>query len=73
MGVSRKTGNQVYDTAVNTAEGTRQAACAQGMTQAACITGEIAFYRACLTSAKVNGAGIEPIVNALRQLGTGGT
>jgi hypothetical protein len=67
-----RSGNKNFDDAVNFAEGVRQAACAPGMTQAACNTAEIAFYRAALASAKANGIGIEPFVSALRSLGTGG-
>ena len=67
-----KSGNKSHDDAVNAAEGARQVATAPGATQAACITAEIAFYRTALASAKANGIGIEPIVAALKQLGTGG-
>jgi hypothetical protein len=70
MSVS-KSGHRTHDNTVNAAEMSRQIACA-GATQAACVIAEIAFYRTALASAKANGIGIEPIVAALRQLGTGG-
>jgi hypothetical protein len=66
-----KSGNKSHDDAVNLAESTRQVACA-GASQAACVSAEITFYRTALASAKANGVGIEPIVAALRSLGTGG-
>jgi len=67
-----KSGNKSHDDTVNAAEGTRQVAVAAAATQAAVNAAEITFHRAALASAKANGIGIEPIIAALRQLGTGG-
>jgi hypothetical protein len=71
MAVSRS-GHSGHDSTVNTAEGARQVATAPGMTQAACISAEITFYRAAKASALANGCGAEPFITALRTLGTGG-
>jgi hypothetical protein len=71
MSVS-KSGHQIHDAIVTAAEGVRQVAVAAAATQAAVNAAEITFHRAALASAKANGIGIEPIVAALRQLGTGG-
>jgi hypothetical protein len=57
---------------VTSLEGTRQTAVAAAATQAVVNSAEITFYRAALASAKANGIGIEPIIAALRSLGTGG-
>jgi hypothetical protein len=71
MSVS-KSGHQVHDATVNAAEGTRQVAVAAAASQSAVASAEVTFYRAALASAKTNGIGIEPIVSALKSLGTGG-
>jgi hypothetical protein len=67
-----KSGNRSHDDLVNSLEETRQTAVAAASTQAAVNAAEITFYRATLASAKANGVEIEPIVAALKQLGTGG-
>jgi hypothetical protein len=67
-----KFGNKSHDDAVNAAEGVRQVAVAAASSQAPVNSAEITFHRAALASAKANGIGIEPIVAALKQLGTGG-
>jgi hypothetical protein len=67
-----KSGHFVHDQTVNLAEGARQVAVAAASTQAAVNAAEITFHRAALASAKANGIGIEPIVSALKSLGTGG-
>jgi hypothetical protein len=67
-----KSGNRSHDDLVNSLEGTRQIAVAAATTQAAVNSAEITFYRAALASAMANGIGIEPIVAALKQLGTCG-
>jgi len=62
--------NQAHNAAVAIAESARQAAvAAAGNNQAAVTAAEIAFYRACLASAKANGCGTEVFVTGLRSLG----
>jgi hypothetical protein len=67
-----KSGNKSHDDTANAAEGVRQIAVAAAASQSAARTAEIAYYRALKTSALANGVGIEPIVAALRELGTSG-
>jgi hypothetical protein len=64
--------NKAVRDAVNSAEGTRQAAVAAASTQAAINTAEIAFYRTCRTTAIANGVSPTVYIDALRALGTGG-
>jgi len=79
MGGHTRSGNLVHDTACNVAESTRQAAQAAAAQspagQVAVNNAEIAWARACITSAKANnnGIGVEPWQTLLRALGTGGT
>ncbi len=68
-----KTENAVHNTALTVAEGVRQAALAAATTMAAARTADIVFHRAGLTSALANGIQPHPWMNALRELGTGGT
>jgi hypothetical protein len=68
-----KTGNKAHDDACLTAENTRQAAMVVGVSQATAKSADIAFYRAVIASAKVNG--VPPnasVIQALMDLGTGG-
>jgi hypothetical protein len=71
----QKTGNASHDSACISAEGVRQVAVAAASTQAAVRTAEIAFYRAVRASCIANNgyAGVEAAINALRELGTGGS
>ena len=75
----RKTGVAAHDQACILAEGIRQAAVA-GVTmntagQVAANNAEIAFCRAVIASCKANNnsQGMKPYINALKQLGTGGS
>jgi hypothetical protein len=65
--------NFVHNQTVTKVEGVRQAAVA-GATQSAAKTAEIAFYRSVITSCRVNNnyAGIQPAMQALRELGVTG-
>jgi hypothetical protein len=66
--------NKPHETAVTTSEGIRQnAASVSGTTAATAKTADIAHYRNCVASAIANGCSTNTFVNALRELGTGGT
>jgi hypothetical protein len=62
--------NKAHAAAVNSAESTRQVAVAAAGTQASVVSAELTFYRACLASAKTNGAPTTVYIDALRALGT---
>jgi hypothetical protein len=67
-----RTGNAAHDAACLTAENTRQGAMVNA-TQDQVRAAEIVFYRAVIASAKANG--VPPnasVIQALRDLGTGG-
>jgi hypothetical protein len=63
-----KTGVTAFDTAVYAAELTRQNAVA-GATQAAAMTAEIAYYRACYKAAVANNLSPSVFSQALTSLG----
>jgi hypothetical protein len=63
-----------HDDSVNSAEMTRQIAVAAAAGNAATIrNAEIVFHRVVVKSALANGCGVQPALQALRELGTGGT
>jgi hypothetical protein len=67
--------NFTHNAAVTKAEGVRQAAVAAANGNVATIrASEIAFYRSVITSCRVNNnyAGIQPAMQALRELGVTG-
>ena len=67
-----RTGNKAHDDACSLAEGARQSAMVNA-TQDQVRTAEIAFYRACVASAKATGVPTSAsAIQALRDLGTGG-
>lgn len=69
-----KTGNAVHDAVVVAAEATRQVAVsAAGNSQSAVRAAEISFYRTALASAKANGLPTANFIEALQELGTGGS
>jgi len=63
--------NAVHRGNLLAAEQVRQATA--GTTAASVKAADIAFYRSALSSAKANGCGHGQFVDALRELGTGGT
>ena len=65
--------NFPHTAALNVSEAARQVAVAAATIQAAARTAEITHYRACLASAVANNCGATQFINALRELGTGGT
>ncbi len=64
--------NAAHRAAILAAEQARQAACVPGASQATIHTAEVAFYRACLSSATTNGVSPMQFIVALKELGTGG-
>lgn len=66
-------GNKTNDDAITNSEATRQIAVAAATTQSAARTADIAHYRACVASALANNCGATQFINALRELGTGGS
>jgi hypothetical protein len=67
-GLSRS-GNKTFDDATSAAEGVRQHAVRTAGSQATVKTAEIAFYRACIASAKVAGVPHAAFIGALWELG----
>lgn len=73
MAISQ-TGNRTHDAVVTAAESSRQVAVsAAGNSQAAARAADIAFYRVALASAKQNGLPTGAFIEALMELGTGGS
>jgi hypothetical protein len=68
-----KSGNATHDANCLQAEGVRQAAIAVATTQSAAKAADIAAFRTMLASAIANTCGPTQFINALRELGTGGT
>jgi hypothetical protein len=66
-------GNRTHQANLLASEATRQAAAAAATTQAAMRTADIAHYRTCLASAIANNCSTNTFVNALKELGTGGS
>jgi hypothetical protein len=65
-----RTGKATHDAAVDAAESTRQStARASGRTRSTVRNAEIAYYRACLASAKANGVEQGVFIGALWELG----
>lgn len=71
MSVSQS-GNRTHDVAVAVAEAARQAVVTKTATRATILAAEIAFFRACITSAVATGINPEQYQTALKELGTGG-
>jgi hypothetical protein len=68
-----KTGVVAHDTTMTVAEGVRQAAQSGTPTAATVKAADIAFHRAGLASAKMNGIQPGQFIVALQELGTGGS
>ena len=68
-----QSGNSTHDAACAAADATRSAALAVATTQSAAKTADIACYRTMLASALANSCGPTQFINALKELGTGGT
>jgi hypothetical protein len=64
--------NASHRAALQAAELTRQASSPPGASQATVKAADIAYYRACVTSALANGVTPQQFMTALRELGTGG-
>ena len=72
MSVTR-TGVKAHDDACNASEATRQVAVASAANQTAARNAEITHYRTCRASAIANGCSAVPFIQALIDLGTGGS
>jgi hypothetical protein len=66
-----KTGNFTHDNNCYLSEMQKQVAISAATTQAAARSIDTTDYRARLVSGKATGCGIEPYLNALRELGPG--
>jgi hypothetical protein len=66
------TGIKAHDDVVNAAEGARQTAVAAASNQAGVKSAEVTYYRAVVKSALKNGCGVQPAMQALRELGVTG-
>jgi hypothetical protein len=70
----RNSGNNTHDNEAVASEGSRQSAVkAAGTSQATARAAEISHYRTLIASAKLNGQPYQQFVEALMELGTGGT
>ncbi len=69
MAVIKTKTHRVHDDACAAAEGVRQSVVVRGASQATVRSAEQAFYRAAISSAKINGLPHEPFIHALRDLG----
>jgi hypothetical protein len=68
-----QSGVKAHDDACRASLVTLQAAIAGTPTQATVNTATIVHYRACRTSALANGCSPNQFINALKELGTGGS
>jgi hypothetical protein len=66
-----RSGVSSHDATCALSEMQRQVAVSAASSQAAVRSAEITHYRTCLASARTNGCGLDPFLNALHELGPG--